>query len=104
MQDITRKKEVKMLTHEAIAQAAKKAGKKFSLTKMSYFGSYAEGRATENSDLDVLVEFDTPSVSILTIIGLKNFLENELHKPVDVIHVPIPKGALIEIGKTVDAL
>jgi predicted nucleotidyltransferase len=87
-----------------IAGAAHKAAKEFSITKLSYFGSYAEGKATEDSDLDVLVEFTQPAVSILTIIGLKHFLEDELKKQVDVIHAPIPKGAVITIGKTVDVL
>jgi predicted nucleotidyltransferase len=93
-----------VLTHEIIAGVARKAATKFPITKMSYFGSYAEGRATEDSDLDVLVEFVQPAISILTIIGLKHFLEDELKKQVDVIHAPIPKDAVIEIGKTVDIL
>ncbi|MDR0671787.1 MAG: nucleotidyltransferase domain-containing protein [Oscillospiraceae bacterium] len=93
-----------MLTHEIIAGAARKAAKAFPITKMSYFGSYADGRATEDSDLDVLVEFAQPAVSILTIIGLKHFLEGELKKQVDVIHAPIPKGAIIEINKAVDVI
>jgi len=43
-------------------------------------------------------------VSILTIIRLKRFLEEELAKPVDVIHAPLPQGAIVEIGKTVGVL
>jgi predicted nucleotidyltransferase len=90
-----------MLTHDIIADVARKAANEFSLTKMSYFGSYADGKATEESDLDVLAEFKESAVSILTIIRLRRFLQDELKKPVDVIHAPIPDGALIEIGKTV---
>jgi predicted nucleotidyltransferase len=90
-----------MLTHGMIVQAVKKAADEFPLTKAAYFGSYAEGHATEESDLDLLVEFSEPSVSILTIIGLKQYLEEKLAKPVDVIHAPLPQGAVIEIGKTV---
>jgi hypothetical protein len=41
---------------------------------------------------------------VLTIIGLKYYLEDELLKPVDVIHAPLPEGAIIEIGKTVSVL
>jgi predicted nucleotidyltransferase len=93
-----------MLTHEIIVNAALRAAREFPLTKMSYFGSYADGKATEESDLDVLVEFTKPAVSILTIIRLKHFLEEELKKSVDVIHAPIPDGAVIEIEKTVDVL
>jgi len=93
-----------MLTHEKIVEAVKKAAGEFPLTKAEYFGSYADGCATEQSDLDLLVEFREPAISILTIIGLKHFLEDELAKPVDVIHAPLPKGAIIEIGKTVSVL
>jgi predicted nucleotidyltransferase len=93
-----------MLTHEKIVKAVKNAANEFSLTKGEYFGSYANGQASEDSDLDLLVEFVEPSVSILTVIKLKHYLESELAKPVDVIHAPIPEGAVIEIGKTVAVL
>jgi predicted nucleotidyltransferase len=42
---------------------AEKAATTFPLTKVSYFGSYTDGRETEESDLDVLVEFTTDSTS-----------------------------------------
>ena len=71
-----------MLTHKMIVEAVKKAASEFPLTKVDYFGSYADGLATEKSDLDLLVEFEQPAVSILTIIGLKYFLEDILEKPV----------------------
>ena len=58
-----------MLTHEQIVQAVAKAATEFPLTKVSYFGSYADGKATEESDLDLLVEFgDDGSLSLLDII------------------------------------
>jgi predicted nucleotidyltransferase len=77
-----------MLTHEEIVNAVAKAATQFSLKKVSYFGSYADGKATEESDLDLLVEFIRPHVSVLTIIGLKHNLEDELIISVDVIHAP----------------
>ena len=93
-----------MLTHEQILDAVAKVAVNYPINKVSYFGSYAEGCATESSDLDLLVEFDKPTISILTIIELKHYLEDELSTPVDVIHSPIPQGAIIEIGKTVNVL
>jgi len=92
-----------MLTHEAICKAVSNVAHEFSLARVSYFGSYAEGRAAKGSDLDLLVEFERPNVSVWTIAGLKISLEDELHVPVDVIHAPLPEGAIIEIGKTVVA-
>jgi predicted nucleotidyltransferase len=93
-----------MLTHAQIETAVKSASSKYPLRKVSYFGSYANGLATEQSDLDLLVEFDKPSVSILTIISLKHYLEDTLGKPVDVIHAPMPKDAIIEIDREVPVL
>jgi predicted nucleotidyltransferase len=90
-----------MLTHEKIVEAVSKASIAFPLTKASYFGSYANGLANEESDLDLLVEFEQPTVSILTIIALKHYLEDVLATPVDVVHAPIPKGSLLEIDKEV---
>ena len=93
-----------MLTHDMIVHAVKKAANEFPITKAEYFGSYASGSATEESDLDLLVEFSEPSVSILTVIGLKQYLEENLLKPVDVIHAPLPNEAIIEIEKTVTVI
>ena len=90
-----------MLTHEEIVRAVAKAAAQFSLKKVSYFGSYADGKATEESDLDLLVEFYNPPVSLLTVIGLKHNLEEELNIPVDVINSPLPNKARIKIRKTV---
>jgi len=90
-----------MLTHEKIVDAVAKTAMRFSLKKVSYFGSYADGNATEQSDLDILVEFACPNVSLLTIAHVKYDLENELNIPVDVIHVPLPQGAIIKIEKTI---
>ena len=93
-----------MLTHEKIVHAVKKAATEFPIIKVDYFGSYADGKATEDSDLDLLVEFIEPAISILSIIKLKHYLEDELDKTVDVIHAPIPDGAILEVGKTVNVL
>jgi len=92
-----------MLTHEEIVKAVAKAATQFSLEKVSYFGSYADGNATEESDLDVLVEFHTRPRSLLTIIALKCCLEDELSIPVDVIETPLPEKAKkrIKIKNTV---
>ena len=93
-----------MLTHEQIVKAVAKAATKFPLTKVSYFGSYADGRATEESDLDVLVEFiDDDLISLLDVVKLKCNLEDELSIKVDVLHAPLPEKAQrrLKIRKTV---
>ena len=90
-----------MLKHDQIVQAVSKAKKEYPITKAAYFGSYADGNATEKSDLDLLVEFEQESISVLTIIGLKHLMEDELGVSVDVIHAPLPPNALIKIENEV---
>lgn len=53
------------------------------------FGSYVRGEQREGSDLDVLVEFDE-GANLLDLVGLAEFLEEELHLNVDVV----PESAL----------
>jgi predicted nucleotidyltransferase len=85
---------VHMLTHEQIVKAVNKAATKFPLAKVSYFGSYADGNATEESDLDVLVEFsDDGSLTLLDIIDFQLNLEDELSIRVDVVETPLTEKA-----------
>ena len=91
-----------MLTHEQIVNAARKTATKFPLTKVSYFGSYADGNATEESDLDVLVEFaNDDDISLLDVVKVKCNLEDELMVKVDVLHAPVPEKSMLIIRKTV---
>ena len=83
-----------MLTHEQIVQAVEKAATKFPLTKVLYFGSYADGKATEQSDLDLLVEFtEDASISLLDVIRFKRNLEEDLMIHVDVVGLPLTEKA-----------
>jgi predicted nucleotidyltransferase len=90
-----------LLTHDEIRDAIRQVADQYALTKAAYFGSYADGRATPASDLDLLVEFVAEDVDILTICGLGIDLEEILRIPVDVIHAPIPKDSILEINNTV---
>jgi len=82
-----------MLTHEQIVKAVSKAATQFSLEHVSYFGSYADGRATEESDLDILVEFTDNFISLLDVIAFKYNLEDELNINVDVVGLPLSETA-----------
>lgn len=48
------------------------------------FGSYARGDFREDSDLDLLVDFDD-TADLLDAIGLKHFLEDKFGCEVDVV-------------------
>ena len=90
-----------MTTHEQICKAVSDAASKYPIKSASYFGSYARGTQNASSDLDILVEFDKPFISLFTIAGLSLFLEDVLKIPVDVIKRPLPKDTLLIIDKEV---
>ena len=88
-----RKGEGIMPTVETIRNTLEGLKSDYALRRVSIFGSYADGRATSESDLDLLVEFDSPAVSLIKLNALKYDLEDALGLPVDVIHAPLPPGA-----------
>ena len=90
-----------MLTHEMIAEAVKKAAPKYNVRDAYYFGSYAKGTQNGESDLDLLVAFDAPLVSLFTIAGLAAELEEILQTEVDVLKLPLPKNTHLNITKAV---
>ena len=53
---------------------------------MGIFGSYARGENDQNSDLDILIDFDPP-LDLLEIIGLEQELSEKLGIKVDLITV-----------------
>jgi predicted nucleotidyltransferase len=90
-----------MLTHDEICTAVAKVAENYPIKKVSYFGSYADGNATEESDLDLLVEFNR-IISLLTLSELKIDFEEELNIKVDVISFPYKDDPLFEINKVVN--
>ncbi len=90
-----------LLTVEKIERKVKKVSKDYPIKKVSLFGSYADGTFDENSDVDLLVEFDIPHVSLFLLSGLRLRLQDELGKAVDLIHAPISEDSMIEIGEEI---
>jgi predicted nucleotidyltransferase len=90
-----------MLTHKKICEAANAVALGYPIRKISYFGSYADGRQTDASDLDILVEFDELAVSLFVLSELKNKFEDELGVSVDIVHAPLSRSSFIDIGRTV---
>ncbi|MCC8160787.1 MAG: nucleotidyltransferase domain-containing protein [Firmicutes bacterium] len=91
-----------MLTIEQISNAVKIAAAEYPIKSVALFGSYAKGTNTEDSDVDLLVEFEDDSViTLLTICSLKYRFEDLLSKEVDVIHAPVSKDSILEIDKAV---
>ena len=93
-----------MPTVEAIRNTVNSLKADYALRRVSIFGSYADGRATSDSDLDLLVEFDAPAVSLVKLNALKYDLEDALGLSVDVIHAPLSSNSMIRPGKVVRVL
>lgn len=90
-----------MLALSDIADGVGEVAKRYSVRKIDLFGSYAEGRQTEKSDLDLLVEFTSAAVSLLTLSLLRQQLEDKLGIPVDLVHAPLPEGSFLDIKNMV---
>lgn len=90
-----------MLTIDDIKNTIASIADEYQLTKVTLFGSRANGNFHEDSDVDLLVEFTTKSVSLLRIISLKNRLEDEWHLEVDVVHAPIPDKSMLVVEKEI---
>ena len=60
------------------------AREKYNAEIKGIFGSYVRGEATEQSDIDVLVDFKE-GADLFDLVGLGFFLEERLHCKVDVV-------------------
>ncbi|MBI5555519.1 MAG: nucleotidyltransferase family protein [Elusimicrobia bacterium] len=76
------------LTKENIIELLKEVDtevlQKYKAHLRGIFGSFAKGQAKENSDIDVLVDFEEDA-NLLHLVGLSNFLEEKLQRHVDVV-------------------
>jgi len=60
--------------------------KKYGIQKLALFGSYAKGKANQNSDIDILFDRDlNHSFSLFDLIDIKEQLENLLQTKIDLI-------------------
>lgn len=91
-----------MLSLQDIQRAVLSALDGYDVASVVLFGSYADGRQSEQSDVDLIVEFKAGAVSLLTISSLRQGIEDALGVSVDLIHGPIPEGSFLDIGRTVE--
>jgi len=57
---------------------------RFKVKSISVFGSYLKGQQSEESDIDILVEFDG-TIDLFDFVELENFLSDVLDSRVDLI-------------------
>ena len=72
-----------MITPQQVQQI-KNVTDKIQPTLVGVFGSYARGEENENSDLDILIDFDQ-NMDLLEIIGLEQELSEILGVKVDLV-------------------
>ena len=58
---------------------------RFKVKEIGIFGSYARNEQTEDSDVDILVEFEEDHKTFDNYIGLRFFLEEVLRLKVDLV-------------------
>lgn len=86
---------------EAVELYNERAEERDRIDRVSLFGSYAEGRASSSSDVDLLVAFSSPAVSLISLARALEAMEARLGVPVDLVQDPVPQGSLLTIGKAV---
>jgi len=66
----------------------------YHIRKIGIFGSAARGQLREDSDVDVVVELDEPDLLIL--VGIKQDLEEELQRSVDIVRLRDAMNAFLK--------
>jgi uncharacterized protein len=68
---------------QKLVSLRKELSNRFTVRRIGIFGSLIRGKATIDSDLDILVEFDDPTFD--HYMDLKFMLEDNLKRPVDLV-------------------
>ena len=93
--------EIRQRVHEATEEYNRHAEADARIKRMTLFGSYADGSATDNSDVDLLVTFFSPVVGFFTLARVLDTMETHLGLPVDLVQDPLPADTLLTIRKRV---
>jgi len=87
----------------SIEEAVRRIAPRYPIKRVMLFGSYADGSAREDSDVDVLVEFGKRPITLLHFCGFREELSEALSVPVDVVQYPLSEELqeYFEIGRMV---
>ena len=80
------KKQRKNLTKDEVLDAIRKHRDillKFKVREIGLFGSFVRGEQEDRSDIDLIVDFEEPSIE--NFMGLSSFLENLFGKKVEIL-------------------
>lgn len=94
-----------MLTREEITKILQEnypyLASEYGVKRLGLFGSYVKGLSTENSDIDIVVEFDRPIG--FKFVELTEYLEKLFGKSVDVLTPAGIRGIRVErIAKSIE--
>ena len=68
---------------EILREHKRELAEKYGVTRIGIFGSVARDEATEESDMDVVVEMSKPDLFLM--VHIKEMLESVMHCPVDIV-------------------
>lgn len=74
----------------------------YKILKLGIFGSVARDEFTDKSDVDVVVELGYPD--LFALVGIKQDLEELLHRPVDIVHYRNKMNAFLKQQIDQDAI
>ncbi len=80
---------------EKITEKIRPIAKKYNLTYVWIFGSYAKKKQNKNSDIDILVKTEDVAEGF-KLVEIKFALEEVLEKSVDIVTTGSIKGSLLE--------
>jgi hypothetical protein len=69
---------------------------RYGVTQIGVFGSYVRGEQKQESDIDVLVDYNELP-SLLKIVNLENYLSDALHEKVDIVPRECIRAELREV-------
>ena len=91
----------KILEIKDIQTGVAKVAKEYGIKKVELFGSYATGKPTNRSDIDLLVDFNNQNMSLFELFRVQRALEKQIGKHVDLVETPIQKNSFLKIDKVV---
>jgi predicted nucleotidyltransferase len=83
-----------MIALSEIQDLVQQTAKRYDIKSVKLFGSYANGSATEESDIDLLVEY-LHQPTLTNFLGFQNYLQDKLNIHVDIVEYPIDNEYLL---------
>ena len=89
------------MTITDIKNAVFQVAPSYPVRSINLFGSFANEKNTEDSDVDLLVYFDEKVASLFDMSGLKLDIQEILRTKVDVVAGPLKENSYLTIDKKV---